>query len=51
MAQNNLKQKDLVGVIGGKSTVSEKLNSKRPLNIKHLNTLSARLHVNPATFL
>ena len=51
MAQNNLKQKDLVGVLGGKSTVSEILNNKRPLNIKHLNTLSARLHVNPATFL
>ena len=51
MAQNNLKQKDLVGVLGGKSTVSEILNNKRPLNIKHLNTLSAKFNVNPATFL
>ena len=51
MEQNNLKQKDLVGVLGGKSTVSEILNNKRPLNIKHLNTLSAKFNVNPATFL
>ena len=51
MAQNNLKQKDLVGVLGGKSTVSEILNNKRPLNIKHLNTLSAKFNVKPATFL
>ena len=51
MQQNNLKQKDLVGVLGGKSTVSEILNNKRPLNIKHLNILSARFNVRPATFL
>ena len=51
MAQNNLKQKDLVGVLGGKSTVSEILNNKRPLNIKHLNALSKRFNVSPSTFL
>ena len=51
MEQNHLRQKDLVGVLGGKSTVSEILNNKRPLNIKHLNALSAKFNVNPATFL
>lgn len=51
MEQNNTKQKDLVGVLGGKSTVSEILSSKRPLNIKHLNALSAKFGVSPATFL
>ena len=50
MEQNGLKQKDLVGVLGGKSTVSEILNEKRPLNIKHANALAEMLHVSPATF-
>jgi HTH-type transcriptional regulator/antitoxin HigA len=50
MEQNGLKQKDLVGVLGGKSTVSEILNEKRPLNIKHANALAEMFHVRPATF-
>jgi len=51
MEENNLKQKDLVGVLGGKSTISEILNNKRPLNIKHLNALSKKFNVSPSTFL
>ena len=51
MEQNHFKQKDLVGVLGGKSTVSEILNNKRSLTLKHLNALSAKFNVNPSTFL
>lgn len=51
LEQKNMKQKDLVGILGGRSTVSEILNSKRPLNIRHLKVLSAKLGVNPSTFL
>jgi len=51
MEQNHLKQKDLVGVLGGKSTVSEILNKKRVLNIKHLHALSVEFNVHPSTFL
>jgi len=50
MAQNNLKQKDLVGVLGGKSTVSEILNKKRPMNLQHIRSLAEKFHVEPATF-
>ena len=50
MAQNNLKQKDLVGVLGGKSTVSEILNGKRPMNLQHIRVLADKFHVEPATF-
>ena len=50
MKQNNLKQKDLVGVIGGKSTVSEILNGKRPMNLQHIRVLADKFHVEPATF-
>ncbi len=50
MEQNNLKQKDLVGVLGGKSTVSEIFNEKRPLNLQHIRVLADKFHVKPATF-
>ena len=50
MEQNNLKQKDLVGILGGKSTVSEILNEKRPLNLQHIRVLADKFHVKPATF-
>lgn len=50
MDQNNLKQKDIVGVIGGKSTVSEILSEKRPLNIHHIKALSKKFNVKMATF-
>ena len=50
MEQNDLKQKDLVGSLGGKSTVSEILNGKRPLNLQHIRVLADKFHVKPATF-
>ena len=50
MEQNNLKQKDLVGVIGEKSSVSEILKGKRPLNLNHIKNLSKKFHIKPATF-
>ena len=50
MKENNLKQKDLDGSIGGKSAVSEILNGKRALNLKHIKKLAEKFHVKPATF-
>ena len=50
MEQNELKQKDIVGILGGKSTVSEILNGKRPLNLQHIRVLADKFHVKPATF-
>lgn len=52
MEEMDLKQKDLVGIIGGKSRVSEVLNRKKKLTVEmvrnlalHLN-LSAQLLIN-----
>jgi HTH-type transcriptional regulator/antitoxin HigA len=50
LERNELKQKDLVGILGGKSTVSEILNRKRPLNLNHIKALADMFHVSPATF-
>jgi HTH-type transcriptional regulator / antitoxin HigA len=51
MDQNGLKQKDLAGILGGKSTVSELLHGKRPLNLNHIRLLAKRFNVKPATFI
>jgi HTH-type transcriptional regulator/antitoxin HigA len=51
MNQNGLKQKDLVGIVGAKSTVSEILNGKRPLNLQHIKALANKFNVKPATFI
>lgn len=51
MIQNGLKQKDLVGVLGAKSTVSEILNGKRPLDLQHIKALADKFNVKPATFI
>ena len=51
MTQNGLKQKDLVGIVGAKSSVSEILNGKRPLNLQHLRALANKFNVRPATFI
>ena len=51
MEQNDLKHKDLVGVLGGKSTVSEVFSGKRPLNLRHIRILADEFHVKPATFI
>ena len=51
MEQNRLKQKDLIGILGGKSSVSEILHGKRLLNLQHIRALSEKFNVNPATFI
>ena len=51
MDQNGLKQKNLIGILGGKSSVSEILHGKRLLNLRHIRALSEKFNVNPATFI
>jgi HTH-type transcriptional regulator / antitoxin HigA len=43
MEELDLKQKDLIGLIGGKSRVSEVLNRKKRLTVEMIRNLSARL--------
>ena len=45
MEEMNLKQKDLVGVIGGKSRVSEILNKKKRLTVGMIRELERILHI------
>ena len=45
MGEMNLKQKDLVGVIGGKSRVSEILNKKKRLTVDMIRELERILHI------
>lgn len=45
MEEMDLKQKDLVGVIGGKSRVSEILNRKKKLNVEMVRNLALRLNL------
>jgi HTH-type transcriptional regulator/antitoxin HigA len=51
MTQNGLRQKDLIGIVGAKSSVSEILNGKRPLNLQHVRALANKFNVRPATFI
>ena len=41
----NIKQKDLVGIIGGKSRVSEILNKKKRLTVEMIRKLEDLLHL------
>jgi HTH-type transcriptional regulator / antitoxin HigA len=50
MDQHKLKQKDLVGVFGARSIVSEVLSGKRKLNRDHIARLSERFHVSADVF-
>jgi len=50
MEELNLQQKDLVGVIGGKSRVSEILNEKKRLTLEMVRKLENLLHI-PASVL
>jgi HTH-type transcriptional regulator / antitoxin HigA len=50
MAANNLKQKDLLGVFGTPSIVSEVLHRRRNLTTEHVRRLSQRFHVSPEIF-
>jgi HTH-type transcriptional regulator/antitoxin HigA len=45
MEEMNLNQKDLVGVIGGKSRVSEVLNRKRKLTVDMIRELEKSLNI------
>jgi len=45
MEEMDLKQKDLVGVIGGKSKVSEILNRKKKLTVEMVRSLALRLNL------
>ena len=45
MEEMNLKQKDLIGVIGGKSRVSEILNKKKKLTVEMIRELERILHI------
>jgi HTH-type transcriptional regulator / antitoxin HigA len=50
MAANNLRQKDLAGVLGSESIVSEVLSGKRELNKRHIERLSKKFKVSPELF-
>jgi len=45
MEEMNLKQKDLIGVIGGKSRVSEVLNKKKRLTVEMIRDLEKVLNI------
>lgn len=45
MEEMNIKQKDLVGVIGGKSSVSEILNKKKRLTVDMIRELERVLNI------
>jgi HTH-type transcriptional regulator/antitoxin HigA len=45
MEEVNLKQKDLVGILGVKSAVSEVLNRKKKLTVDMIRELEHMLHI------
>ena len=45
MEELNIRQKDLVGIIGGKSRVSEILNKKKRLTVDMIRELEGILHI------
>lgn len=50
MDQNDLSQYDLATDLGGQPVVSDILRGKRKLTREHIERLSVRFHVSPATF-
>ena len=50
MEQNDLTQYDLAEDLGGQPVVSDILNGKRKLTREHIERLSKRFHINPASF-
>ena len=50
MLANGLKQKDLLGVFGTPSIISEVLRGKRRLTTEHIRRLSRRFRVSPEVF-
>jgi len=51
MEEMNLNQKDLVGVIGGKSRVSEVLNRKRKLTVDMIRELEKSLNISASVLI
>jgi HTH-type transcriptional regulator/antitoxin HigA len=51
MEANDLRQVDLVPVLGRKSLVSEVLSGKRPLALTHIKKLADYFRVSPAVFI
>lgn len=51
MEELNLKQKDLVGIVGSKGIVSEVLNRKRQLTVKMIRKLSEKLNLTHSTLI
>ncbi len=47
MEEMQIKQKDLIGIVGSKGIVSEVLNKKRKLTVKMIRNLSEYLKVTP----
>lgn len=47
MEEMNIKQKDMVGIIGEKGKVSEVLNRKRKLNLNMIRKLNKHLKLSP----
>lgn len=45
MQEMDLKQKDLIGIIGSKGIISEVLNRKRKLTVSMIRNLSQSLHI------
>ncbi|MCF8304800.1 MAG: transcriptional regulator [Ignavibacteriales bacterium] len=45
MEEMDIKQKDLIGIIGGKSRVSEVLNKKKSLTVEMIRELEKKLHI------
>jgi HTH-type transcriptional regulator/antitoxin HigA len=51
MEAQDLKQKDMLGVFGSPSIVSEVLSGKRGFTVEHIKKLSKRFHVSPEVFI
>ena len=51
LEEMDLKQQDLVGIIGGKSRVSEVLNRKRKLTVEMIRNLTEALHLSASSLI
>lgn len=51
MEANDMQQKDLLPLLGSKSTVSEVLSGKRPLTLAHITRLSERFNLPADVFI
>ncbi len=51
MREYNIKQKDLVDVLGSQGYVSDILNGKRELHLKHIKGLAKKFNVDPKSLI